>query len=237
MERYSRNILIEEIGEEGQHKLLNSKVLIAGAGGLGATVIANLASLGIGNIGIIDFDKLELSNLNRQYIHKYKDIGINKANSAKEWVQEYNPDINVEAFSFKLDKNNGGEIIKRFDVVVDCFDSYDSKFLLNELCFENNKILIHGGVTEFFGQVLTVIPRESACLSCMLPEKDPNAYVARGIISPTASTIASIQSMEVVKVILGLEKTLKNRLLTYNGLKQEFRELSIDKNPNCPLCA
>ncbi|HBG48911.1 MAG TPA: adenylyltransferase [Cyanobacteria bacterium UBA9971] len=235
-ERYNRNILIKDIGEDGQKNLLNSKVLIAGAGGLGATVIANLASVGIGNMGIIDNDKLELSNLNRQYIHKFDNIGKNKAKSAKEWIKSFNPDINVQIYQIRLDKSNYKDIINNYNIIIDCFDSYKSKFLLNKIAVENNKTLIHGGVTEFYGQTTVIIPNKTACLSCLIPDINPDAYVSKGVISPAVSTIASIQSMETVKTLLGIGTSLTNQLLTYDGLKMEFKKINIQKNPDCPLC-
>ena len=236
-ERYNRNILVNSIGEEGQLKLLGSRVLIAGAGGLGSTVIANLASIGIGNIGIIDNDKLELSNLNRQYIHKFDNIGKNKVESAKEWINSFNPDINVEIYETRLDEYNYKSIIKAYDIIIDCFDSYKSKFLLNKIAVENNKILIHGGVTEFYGQVMVIIPEKTACLSCLIPDANPDAYVIKGVLSPAVTTIASIQSMEAVKILLGIGEPLTNQLLTYNGLNQEFKKINVSRNTNCPLCS
>ena len=236
-ERYNRNILVKDIGEDGQKNLLNSKVLIAGAGGLGSTVIANLASVGVGNIGIIDNDKLELSNLNRQYIHKFDNIGKNKVESAKEWIKSFNPDINVEIYQIRLDENNYKDIINSYNLIIDCFDSYKSKFLLNKIAVENNKTLIHGGVTEFYGQVTVIIPNKTACLNCLIPDINPETYVSKGAISPAVSTIASIQSMETVKIFLGIGEPLTNQLLTYDGLKMEFKKLNIQKNPACPLCS
>ncbi len=236
LERYSRNILIDSIGEEGQLRLLRSKVLVAGAGGLGSTVIANLASLGIGSIGIVDNDKLELSNLNRQYIHKYGNLLKNKAESAEIWIKEYNPDVNIEIFPIRLDNNNCKEIISAYDAVIDCFDSYESKFMLNEACVKNNKPFVHGGVKEFQGQVTTIIPNKSACLKCLFPEDISNSYAAKGIVSPTVSVIASIQSMEVLKLLLGLGEPLINKLLVFDGLKQDFRKVAYTRNVNCPIC-
>lgn len=237
MERYNRNILVKEIGQEGQSKLLKSKVLLAGAGGLGATAIANLASIGVGTLGIIDNDVLELTNLNRQYIHKFENIGKPKVESVKEWINQYNPDIKVETYHFKLDENNSNEIISKYDIIIDCFDSYKSKYLLNKICIENYKTLVHGGVTEFYGQVMTIIPNESACLCCLFPDFDPDAYVVKGVISPAVSTIASIQAMEAVKTILGIGETLSGYLLTYNGLKHEFKKIKTTLNSGCKICS
>ena len=236
-ERYNRNILINCIGEKGQKTLLDAKVLVAGAGGLGSNVIANLASLGIGNIGIIDNDKVELSNLNRQYIHKFDNIGKNKVESAKEWINSFNPDINVEIYQTRLDENNYKEIISSYDMIIDCFDSYKSKFLLNKIAVENNKILIHGGITEFYGQVTVIIPHQTACLSCFISDTDIEVCETKGSISPAVATIASIQSMETVKILLGIGIPLTNQLLSYNGLNQSFKKSNILKNINCSLCS
>lgn len=235
-ERYNRNILINNVGEKGQEALLSSRVLIAGAGGLGSTVIANLSSAGVGNIGIIDNDNIELSNFNRQYIHKFDNIGKNKTKSAKEWINSFNPDINVETYQIRLDENNYKDIICDYDLIIDCFDSYKSKFLLNKIAVENNKILIHGGVTEYYGQVTSIIPDKTACLNCIIPDADSDVYVPKGVISPAVSTIASIQSMEAVKIILGFDDLLTNCLLTYDGLRQEFKKLNVSRNIDCVLC-
>lgn len=235
-ERYSRNILVEKIGESGQKKLFESKILVAGAGGLGSTVLANLASLGVGKIGVVDNDILELSNLNRQYIHKFKNLKMPKVASAKEWIEDFNPEINVQTYQIQLDENNYKEIIEGYDLIIDCFDSYKSKFLLNEIAIKSKKTLIHGGVTEFFGQVTTIVPDETACLACIFPDYDVNSYIARGVISPSVTTIASIQSLEAVKILLGFGETLKNRILVFDGLKMKFKKLKISKNPNCKIC-
>ncbi len=237
LERYNRNTLIEQIGTDGQKKLLSSKVLIAGSGGLGSTVIANLSAVGIGTIGIIDNDNLELSNLNRQYIHKFENIGSSKVESAKEWIKSFNPDINVKTYPIRLTKEIDDSILEEYDLIIDCFDSFESKFFLNELCVKKNKPLIHGGVTEFFGQAITVIPNKTACLHCLFPEPDKQSYIIKGIISPTVSLIASIQSMEAVKLLVGIEELLTNTFLTYDGLKQNFKKIKFKKNLNCPVCS
>lgn len=235
MNRYIRNIQIETISQEGQKKLLASKVLIAGAGGLGSTVIANLASAGIGNIGIIDSDRLELSNYNRQYLHKLSNLGKEKVESAKEWINEFNPDVEVKTFCTKLDEENYKDIVADYDIIFDCFDSYESKFLLNKIAVNKDKILIHGGVTEFGGQVTTIIPNKTACLNCLFDTND-DTYLPKGVLSPAVSTIASIQAMECIKVILGIGKTLENRILCFDGLNMTFKELKIAKNRHCILC-
>ena len=237
MERYLSHIQIPTIGEEGQKKLLQSKVLICGAGGLGSTVIANLASLGIGTIGIVDDDELVLSDYNKEYIHKYKNLGCPKALSAKQWTNEYNPDIEVRTYFTTFDNMNYVDICGPYDLIVDCFDSYKSKFLLNKISFNMGKILIHGGVSEFCGQVMVIDPRKSACLSCLFPNYEKFEYIPKGVVSPTVSVIASLQAMEVLKYIINTGTLLKGQLLTYNALNCEFKKINIPKNEKCELCA
>ncbi len=236
MDRYNRNILIDEISEEGQKKLLSSKVLIAGAGGLGSTIIANLAAVGVGHIGIVDSDIVEISNLNRQYIHKFTNIGKSKVDSAKEWIGEFNPDIEVISYNLRLEESNCKNIIKDYDLIIDAFDSYESKFLLNKIAVDSAKVLIHGGVTEFSGQVMTVIPNSTACLACLFPDYDNSAYVTKGVLSPAVSAIASLEAFEAVKILLGIGNVLENKLLSFNGFDMKFKEINLIKNPKCPVC-
>ncbi len=235
LQRYNRNMLIEQIGEEGQKKLSQAKVLVCGAGGLGSTVLTSLASVGIGTIGIVDNDVLELSNLNRQYIHKFENLGKIKVESAKKWINEFNPDTCVNTYQIRLDENNYQDIVKDYDLIMDCFDSFKSKFLLNKIAVETGKTLIHGGVTEFFGQVTTIIPHKTACLNCILPQED--AYVIKGVLSPAVSVIASIETMEAVKVILNIGERLENKFLSYDGLNMKFKTINLAKNPDCTLCS
>lgn len=234
LQRYNRNILVEQIGEEGQKKLKQAKVLVCGAGGLGSTVLANLASLGIGTIGIVDNDVLELSNLNRQYIHKFTNIGKVKVESAKKWIAEFNPEITVNTYEIRLSEENYRDIIKDYDLIMDCFDSFKSKFLLNKIAVETGKTLIHGGVTEFFGQVTTIVPHKTACLNCILA--DDSSYMVKGVLSPAVTTIASIEAMEAVKVILNIGERLEDRLLSYNGLTMQFKTIKLSRNLHCKLC-
>jgi len=236
LERYSRNILIEQIGENGQKKLSAAKVLVCGAGGLGSTVIACLASAGIGNIGIIDSDEVELSNLNRQFLYSPQNIGENKTDTAKSWINTYNPNIKTQIYTARFDESFSDEIISSYDLLIDCFDSYKSKFALNKSCVKNSKPLVHGGITEFYGQVMTIVPHESSCLNCIFPDNETAENTKKGAISPAVSVIASIQAMEAVKLLLGIGKPLINRLLSYNGLTQEFKKLTVSKNTNCKLC-
>lgn len=236
MNRYLRNIQIEKVGETGQQKLFDAKILVCGAGGLGSTVISNLSAAGVGHLGLVDVDTVEITNLNRQYIHKYDNIGKDKVESAKEWINAFNPDIDVKIYPVKLDEENYCEIVKDYDIIIDCFDSYASKFLLNEIAVTTKKTLVHGGVTEFGGQVTTIIPNETACLNCLFETPENSQWLPQGVISPAVSTIASIQAYEAIKFILNLGEQLKNRLLYFDGLKMTFKELKISKNRHCPLC-
>lgn len=233
LERYNRNILINQIGETGQEKLLNAKVLVCGTGGLGSTVIANLASLGVGNLGIVDNDILELSNLNRQYIHNLSSIGSAKTESVQKWIENYNKDIKVTPYKVRLEENNYETIVKDYDIIVDCFDSFRSKFLLNDIAIKTYKPLIHGGVTEFRGQAATILPKKSACLRCILPDADLDSYVVKGVVSPTVSTIASVESMETVKLILNIGELLTDKLLVFDGLNMSFKVLKTKRGKNC----
>ena len=226
MGRYDRNVLLKNVGESGQRKLNSSRILVCGAGGLGSTVIANLASLGVGHIGIVDNDKVELSNLNRQFIHKMTTLGMDKVESAKEWIKLYNPDIEVMPYKIRLDKNNTVELFANYDVIIDCFDNYYSKFVLSDAIIKTDKTLVHGGVEEFSGQVCT-IDKNSACLACFIPELyncSCDIVQRHGIISPVVSTVASIQAMEAFKVILNMDGVLRNTLLIYDGIRQDFRK-------------
>lgn len=235
LQRYNRNILVEQVKERGQKMLAQAKILVCGAGGLGSTVLANLASIGIGTIGIVDNDTLELSNLNRQYIHKFENLGKVKVESAKQWIKEFNPEINVQTYQMRLDENNYADIVKDYDLIMDCFDSFKSKFLLNKIAVQTGKILIHGGVTEFFGQATVIKPGKTACLNCILPEE--GGYVIKGVLSPAVATIASIEAMEAVKLILNIGDCLENKLLSYDGLNMQFKTVNLAKNPNCSLCS
>lgn len=236
MERYSRNIILENIGIDGQNRLLQSKVLVAGCGGLGSAVLSCLTSMGIGTIGLIDFDRVEISNLNRQFIHTPANIGKPKTESAKEWINNYNPEINVLEYPLKLDEDNFKDIIPAYDIVIDCFDSYESKFLLNKACICSDKILIHGGVSEFYGQVMVVNPKKTACLECLFPDNKNIQPPLKGIISPVVNLIGSIQAMETSKIILNTGEPLFNIFLSYDSLKQEFKKIHLKPNPDCKRC-
>lgn len=236
-ERYTRNLEKGGIDKISQEKLFNSKVLVMGAGGLGSGVIMNLCALGIGQIRIIDGDILEESNYNRQIIHKYKNLKRAKVISAKEWVNEFNPDVRIEMDKIRINDFNYLDIIQGYDIIVDCFDSYESKYLLNEIALRHNKILVHAGIQGFCGQVTTIVPNKTGCLACVVQKPKEFKQELIASLSPIVSTISSIQALEVLKVITGLGNPLLNRLLVFDGLKSEFKTLNYTKNIVCEQCS
>ncbi len=235
-ERFKRNTVIKSIGIEGQQRLFEKKVLIAGAGGLGSGVIANLVSAGVGSVGIIDSDTVDLSNLNRQFIHSETSISKSKAESAYEWIKKYSPKTNVDIFKTRINPDVDTNLFQNYDLVIDCFDSYRSKFTLNKICVKSYLPLIHGGVEEFYGQVLTIIPEKSSCLSCLFENPEINTKKTIGVISPAVSVISSIQSVEAVKFLLGNNDLLIDTLLSYDGIKQEFRKINLSRKGSCTAC-
>ncbi len=235
--RYEKNMEKDGITQEAQEKLFNSRVLVMGAGGLGSGVIMNLAALGVGQIKIIDGDIVEESNLNRQIIHKYKNIGRAKVISAKDWVQEFNPDVKVELDKIKINELNYFNIIQGYDIIVDCFDSYEDKYMLNEIAVRHKKVLIHGAIQGFRGQVTTIVPVKTGCLSCVMQKPrnfDKENYAS---ISPVVNTISSLQALEAMKVITGEGEPLLNKILIFDGLKSEFKVLNYAKNIACEVCS
>ncbi len=238
MERYLRNIAIKEIGPSGQERICAARVLICGCGGLGAGVISTLAAAGVGHIGLVDNDVIEESNFNRQFIHKTEDIGKLKVLSAKARIKEINPEILVDTFAMRLDETNYRDVVKDYDVIVDCFDSYRSKFLLNEISVKTDKPLVHGGVSEFSGQVTVVVPHKTPCLKCLFPEADLEVEIPKGNISPVVNLVASIEALEALKLISGIVSPLQQgHLLTIDALKMAFRLLKINPSDQCELCS
>ncbi len=235
--RYKRNLEQNGITQEAQEKLLNARVLIMGAGGLGSGVIMNLAALGVGQIKIIDGDIVEESNFNRQIIHKYKNIGRAKVISAKDWVQEYNPDIKVELDKIKINELNYFNIIQGYDIIVDCFDSYEAKYMLNEIALRHKKVLIHGATQGFYGQVTTIIPDKTGCLECVIQKPKNLKEVPLASLSPVVNTISALQAQEVLKVISEIGTPLLNKLLVFDGTTTEFKTLNYSKNTACAACS
>ncbi|MEG8946167.1 HesA/MoeB/ThiF family protein [Rosettibacter firmus] len=237
--RYSRNIILKEVGGEGQKKLLESKVLVIGAGGLGSPVLLYLAAAGIGTLGIIDSDVVDLSNLQRQIIHFTPDINIPKVDSAKSKIQQLNPDVNVITYNERLTSKNIVEIIKDYDFIIDGTDNFPTKFLVNDACVMNNKPFSHAGILRFEGQTFTYTPG-NMCYRCIFKEPPPKGVVPTcseaGILGAVAGVIGTIQAVEALKYILQKGDLLTNKLLTFNALTTQFREIKLKRNENCPVC-
>jgi len=233
-ERYDRQIMIRGFGENGQEKLKRAKVIVAGSGGLGSPISIYLAAAGVGTIRIVDHDRVELSNLNRQVLHWDKDIGRNKVDSATEKLSQLNQSVKIEAVEEMINEANISRLVAGFDLIVDAMDNLPTRYLLNKAAIDNNIPFIHGAVYGLEGRAMTIIPGKTACLRCVyrgliLQEKFP-------VIGVTPAVIGCIQVTEVIKYITGIGKLLTNRLLVYDGLNMTFTELAVKRDPNCEHC-
>lgn len=240
IKRYSRHIILPEVGGKGQKKLLSSKVLLIGAGGLGSPAAYYLAAAGIGTIGIVDFDIVDLSNLQRQILHSTNDIGKPKVESAKETLTALNPDVKIIPYKEKLTSENIFEIIKDYDVIVDGCDNFPTRYLVNDACVLSGKVNVHGSIFRFEGQATVFDPKNGPCYRCLYPEPPPPGMVPScqeaGVLGVLPGIIGTIQAIETIKILLGIGKTLTGRLLIFDALKMSFHELKLKKNPKCPLC-
>lgn len=239
IERYSRHILLRDVGLEGQEKILQAKVLIIGAGGLGAPAAMYLAAAGVGTIGIVDGDVVDLSNLQRQIIHFTKDTGRPKVESAKEKMQAINPDVKVNAIREFLYSDNIMDIIRDYDFIIDGTDNFPVKFLINDACVKAGKAFSHGGILRFRGQTFTHVPG-SACYRCMFKEPPPAGAVPTcsqaGVLGAIAGMLGTIQAAEALKYILGIGDLLTDRLLTFEAKTMEFRIIPVRQRDSCPVC-
>ena len=239
IERYSRQIILKKIGTIGQKKLLASKVLIVGAGGLGSPVGIYLAALGVGNIGIVDKDKVEISNLARQIIFSTNDVNKSKSLVAISKLKKINPDIKLHSFNKKLTKKNINQIAKNFDLIVDGSDNFRTRFLINDYCLKNRKILVSGAISKFDGQVYTFnfSKKKSPCLRCFIPKMPSNPDVDNceyeGVLGSLAGIIGTIQANEIVKEILEIGDTLCGYILIIDALKLTFRKVKLNKRSDC----
>ena len=239
IERYSRHILLQEVGMEGQEKLLNAKVLVIGACGLGAPVSLYLAAAGVGHIGIVDADVVDLSNLQRQIIHFTKDVGTPKVVSAKAKMQAINPDVEVTTYRKFLNAENAKEIIEPWDFIVDGTDNFPVKFLINDACVMMDKPFSHGGILKFQGQTFTHLPG-TFCYRCLFKEPPPVGSVPTcsqaGVLGAIAGILGTIQATEALKYILGIGDLLTDRLLTFDALTMNFRTIKVKKRGSCEIC-
>lgn len=241
LERYSRHIILKEIGVKGQKKLLNSKVLIIGAGGLGAPSALYLAAAGIGTIGIVDADKVDLSNLQRQIIHSSSDIGKLKVESARESIENINPDVKVNTYHEFVSSENISRLIQDYDFILDGTDNFPAKFLINDACVMLKKPFSHAGIIRFKGQLMTIIPGESPCYRCVFKEPPPKDAVPTcrqaGVIGAMAGVIGCLQALEAIKYITGVGELLTGKLLTFDALKMDFHKITLPKRDcNCAVC-
>jgi adenylyltransferase/sulfurtransferase len=239
VERYSRHIIMPQVGPAGQRKLMEAKVLIVGAGGLGGPVALYLALAGVGTIGIVEFDTVDLSNLQRQVLHQNADVGKRKSLSAKETINAYNPDVNVILHESPLTSDNAMEIIPQYDIVVNGADNFTTRYLVNDASYFANKPLIDGAILLFDGQATVYVPGQG-CYRCLFPAPPPPGMVPScaeaGVLGALTGIMGSIQATEALKQILGIGDTLVGRLLMVEALGMEFRTVKIRRDPECPLC-
>lgn len=239
LERYSRHILLKDVGVEGQQKISDGKVLIVGAGGLGAPAALYLAAAGVGTIGLIDGDNVDMSNLQRQVIHFTPDVGKPKVESAKEKMNAINPDVKVITHKTLALAHNILDLIKDYDFIIDGTDNFPAKFLINDACVFGKKPFSHGGILRFDGQTMTHVPG-SACYRCVFGFAPPLNAVPTcsqaGVLGAIAGMLGTIQAAEALKFLVGKGKLLQNRMLIFNALDMEFRTVSVKKNDNCPVC-
>ncbi|HEY3638621.1 MAG TPA: HesA/MoeB/ThiF family protein [Rhizomicrobium sp.] len=244
LERYARHIVLREVGGAGQARLLGARVLVIGAGGLGSPLILYLAAAGVGTIGVVDFDHVSLSNLQRQIAHRTEDVGHLKTESAARAVQALNPDVSLELHEHRLDVANAKELITRYDIVADGSDNFATRFLINDTCYVTNRTLVSAAVSEFAGQLATFKAYDkshpSPCYRCIFPEAPPPgaepSCSEAGILGAVAGVMGSLQAQEVLKEILGIGESLAGQLLIYDALDVRFRKVTVRPDLACPLC-
>lgn len=238
-ERYSRHFVLREIGASGQERLLQSKVLVIGAGALGSSALMYLTAAGIGTVGIADYDRVEASNLQRQIIHGIKDVGKEKVLSAAETIKERNPDVAVRLHPEKMTAENIQGVIAQYDFILDCTDRFESKFLINDACVLSHKAYSHAGVVRFEGQVMTYVPGQGPCLRCLLGKVPPNTLTCAqaGVLGAVTGVVGSLQALETVKYLLGIGELLVGKVLSFDGLTMRIRVTDIPhSNPDCGVC-
>ena len=234
LNRYDRQLLIPEIGREGQERLKKAKVFVAGAGGLGSPVLIYLAVAGIGHIRIADHSVVDPTNLNRQILHWSKDIGRLKVDSAREKLSEINPDVKVEIINKTINEKNISSMTDGFEAIVDAMDNFPARYILNRAAVERKIPFFHGAVRGFEGRAMTVIPGKTACLRCMHHSSPPAEQSP--VLGATPGVVASIQVTEVIKYFTGMGELLTNRLLIYDGISMTFGEFQLKRNPECDHC-
>lgn len=238
--RYDRHLILNEFSVESQRKLKKSKILCVGAGGLANAALPILVGSGIGEIGIVDYDTVELTNLHRQFLFSTQDIGKMKTDVAKERLEQLNNNTKIITYQLSLNETNIEDIISNYDLVIDATDNYYIRYIINDCCMKKSIPICYGSVVQFEGQV-TSFMKDGPCLRCLFPEPPPNELIGScntsGVFPSMPSVIGNLQATEAVKILLGIGNTLSGRLLVINGLRMEFKEFQIEKDPNCPICA
>ena len=247
IQRYARHILLDQVGGTGQAKLIDSKVLVVGAGGLGSPVILYLAAAGVGTIGIIDDDRVDLSNLQRQIVHSTQSVGTPKVESAKKTVLAINPEVHIHAIEDRIGPDNALDLIAGYDLVTDGSDNFNTRFLVNDACYFAKKTLVSAAILRFDGQIYTFKPHQKdaegnklPCYRCLFPEAPPPGQIPTcaeaGVLGALCGTVGSLQTTEIIKELLGIGDSLAGALLIYEGLSSEFRKIKVKADPGCPLC-
>ena len=241
IQRYSRQIILSDVGGKGQLKLSKSKVLLIGAGGLGSPAGLYLAAAGVGTIGLVDGDVVDLSNLQRQILHSTATVGLPKVESGRKTLSAINPEITIKTFHQNVDADNILPLLSQFDMVLDGSDNFSTRFLVNDACFFAKKTLISASMFRFEGQLTTIKPHAGyPCYRCLYPEPPPAGLVPNcqeaGVLGALAGTMGILQASEAIKEILGIGETLADRLLIYDALEMKFRKVGRPKDPACPLC-
>ena len=240
IERYSRHIILSEVGGAGQQKLKEASVLVVGAGGLGSPVLLYLAAAGVGRIGVIEDDVVDVTNLQRQVLHSTSDVGRPKVVSASETMQQINPHVEVDVYQQRLTKDNVLDLVDKYDVIVDGVDNFPTRYLLNDACVMKKKILIEGGILRFMGLIMSIHGGETACYRCVFEEPPPPGTVPScaeaGVLGAVAGVVGTIQATEVLKILTGIGEPLYNRLLQFDAEEMRFHEVKAKRNPKCPVC-
>ena len=239
VQRYSRHIIMPQVGSAGQRKLLDASVLLIGAGGLGSPLGMYLAAAGVGKLGIVDFDTVDITNLHRQLLHSTADVGRPKVDSAEDTIRSINPDVEVVKLPLHLDSSNVMEVFEDYDIIADGTDNFPTRYMINDAAVLAGKPVVHGSIFIFEGQATTFLPGQG-CYRCLYPAPPPPGMVPScaeaGVLGVLPGIIGSIMAIEAIKIILGLGTTLVNRLLMFDALEMDFRKVRIRRDPDCPIC-
>jgi len=235
--RYSRHLMLSEIGEDGQEKLLRAKVLVVGLGGLGSPSSYYLAAAGIGCLGIVDSDVVDISNLQRQILHSTPTIGVPKAISAQQTIQRLNPDVNIRIYQERFTEDNAADLVQEYDLLADGCANLPTTYIMNDSCMSAGKPYVHGSIFQFEGRATVFLPHEGPCYRCLYPEMPPKEMLPGptdiGLLGVLPGVIGTIQATEAIKLILGIGKSLSGRLLIYDALNMEFQEIDVKRDPLC----